>query len=166
MNRSETERPHARLAGLPGNARFAATGFVFGVIFIAVDIIAIIAGENADLYFTLAEYIFLPLIILAFAVLFLLSSGRLLFVRLFRWSAIALTLAYLAAIAWDALLYLRQGLPTPVLAGGILVLFSPLLMMMWRDLRRSRWLDPSSLPHEWELAALRDPKSINYRGPR
>ena len=48
----------------------------------------------------------------------------------------------------------------------ILVLVSPMLLLMWRDFRRSRWLDPDSLPSEWEIAAIRDPKSINYRPPK
>jgi hypothetical protein len=40
------------------------------------------------------------------------------------------------------------------------------MFLMWRDFRRCRWLDPNSLPHEWEIAAIRDPNSINYRPPK
>ncbi|MEE3501150.1 hypothetical protein [Acidiphilium acidophilum] len=48
----------------------------------------------------------------------------------------------------------------------LLALISPFIYLMHRDLKRSRWLDPKSLPHEWEIPAINDPTSISYRPPK
>jgi cell division protein FtsW (lipid II flippase) len=48
----------------------------------------------------------------------------------------------------------------------IFLLTAPFFLLMRRDFRRSRWLDPDSLPSEWEIAAIHDPNSINYQPPK
>jgi hypothetical protein len=99
----------------------------------------------------------------------LLNSGKLAIIRALRALAVGITVAYAAAIAVDAvraLLYPLDQVLLSAVAGVMLVMFSPLLVLMWRDFRGSRWLDPRSLPHEWEMAAIRDPNSINYRPPK
>jgi hypothetical protein len=163
------DRPADRPSGMPGNARFAGAGIGFGIVFIVADIAAVAAGNDMNVYFGLAGYAFLPLIVVVVLTLALLNSGKLAIIRALRALAAGITVAYAAAIAVDALralLYPLDEVLLSAVAGVMLVMFSPLIWLMWRDFRRSRWLDPRSLPHEWEIAAIRDPNSINYRPPK
>ncbi|MDE1896942.1 MAG: hypothetical protein KGH91_07700, partial [Rhodospirillales bacterium] len=90
-------------------------------------------------------------------------------VKLYRKLAVGVTVAYIGSIVLNIaqIIYYKWDRPVMAAIGTIfLVLVSPMLFLMWRDFRRSRWLDPASLPSEWEIAAIRDPKSINYRPPK
>jgi hypothetical protein len=167
--RGDLAAPADRPAGLPGNARFAAAGLAFGIIFIVTDIIAVFAGNDMTVYGDLATETAVPLIVAVVLTIWLLNRGRLALIKFCRRLAVAVTVAYVAAIVVDAArvaLYPLDSVLLSGVAGVLLAVFSPLQVLMWRDFRRCRWLDPRALPHEWELAAIRDPKSVNYRPPR
>lgn len=81
------------------------------------------------------------------------GAGRLWAVRLFRWTSLVAAGLYLPILA--AGIWLDSGDPPP--DGGLaFVIFSfavlklGCLALLFATLRRVRWLDPSSLPHEWE----------------
>jgi len=153
---------------MPGNSRFAGVGVMFGIAFVVINIVVLVAGDNADEYFRLGETVFFPLVAFVVLIGVLLNTGKLWFVKAFRIMAVIVTVAYAAAILVDifvALVIAGDGFEG-IFETGFLVLFSPLIFLMWRDFRRCRWLDPNSLPHEWEIAAIRDPNSINYRPPK
>jgi hypothetical protein len=162
-------KPGNRPPGLPGNSRFAAAGGIVGLIFITIESAAMISvyTNNPQDFFNCLEPAFLPLIGLCLLVTFLLNSGRLIFVKLFRWLAVIVTYLYAGVALLTIVQLLAYGVERALIdAVGlvVLLLLSPLLGLMWRDFKRCRWLDPKSLPHEWEIAAIHDPSSINYRG--
>lgn len=140
-----------------------------GIVFISINIVAIATGNNVDQYFEWIERIFLPLLLLSLAPIFLMNTGKLVFIKAFRIIAMITSLSYGFMFILD--LFLMASYPFTLFGGAVtigvlLLLFSPLQYLMWRDFRRSRWLDPTSLPHEWEIAAIRDPSSINYHPPK
>jgi len=150
-------KPGNRPPGLPGNSRFAAAGGIVGLIFITIESAAMISvyTNNPQDFFNCLEPAFL------------LNSGRLIFVKLFRWLAVIVTYLYAGVALLTIVQLLAYGVERALIdAVGlvVLLLLSPLLGLMWRDFKRCRWLDPKSLPHEWEIAAIHDPSSINYRG--
>lgn len=85
-----------------------------------------------------------------------LSSGKLWVIRLFRASTYLAALLYLVIIACGMYLYSGKTPIDPGLALVILVLSIvqlPLFIAIYRALARVRWLDPKSLPSEWEPPA-------------
>jgi hypothetical protein len=173
MNRHEpkSQMPGDRPRGVPGNARFAGAGVVSGILFIFVALCAdysVYTNNPAD-YFGVAAPLLFPVVIFGTAVAWLLNRGKLVFVKLFRKLAELVSAAYVATIILGIfqVLYYKWDRPLITVMGIILlVVFSPMQLLMWRDFRRCRWLDPNSLPSEWEIAAIRDPNSINYRRPK
>jgi hypothetical protein len=141
---------------------------MFGFAFVVINVVALVAGDNADEYFRLGEITIFPLVGFITLIAWLLNTGKLWFVRAFRILAVIVTTAYAGAILVDvfvAVAIAGDGFDG-IFEAGTLVFLSPLMFLMWRDFRRCRWLDPNSLPHEWEIAAIRDPNSINYRPPK
>jgi hypothetical protein len=84
------------------------------------------------------------------------GSGKLWAVRLFRWSTHVAALLYVLIFA--CAIYLVAG-KAPVDSGLGWVVFIaslvelPLFFVIYRALNRVRWLDPKSLPSEWEAPA-------------
>ncbi len=153
---------------MPGNSRFAGAGVMFGIILLTVNVIALGAGSNADEFFSLGEIVLFPLVAVVVLILILLNTGKLWIVRAFRSLAVIVSVCYAVAIVVDAIAALsKMGVSgAGIIDAGLLILISPLMFFMWRAFHRCRWLDPKSLPHEWEIAAIRDPTSINYRPPK
>lgn len=165
------ERPGNRPSGIPGNARFAGGGVIIGIIFIVINLAAdySVYTNNPGDYFGSLTPVFFPMVFICVLLAFLLNTGKLIFVKLYRQLAVIVTAAYIGSILLNTGMILDYGLDRAFLAmigAIILVLLSPVLFLMWRDFRRSRWLDPNSMPSEWEIAAIRDPNSINYRPPK
>jgi hypothetical protein len=135
---------------------------------VSIDIVAIVAGDNADEYFRLSEIAMFPILLLMFLPAWLVNTGKLAFVRAFRVVAVIVSVAYAVTFIVDAVAAVSNTdeAGAGLIAGILLLLMSPIMFFMWRDFRRCRWLDPNSLPHEWEIAAIRDPNSINYRPPK
>ncbi len=173
MNRHESrqQQPGNRPSGIPGNTRFAVAGVVTGIMFIVIALCAdysVYTNNPAD-YFGTFTPLMIPTVLAGVASLWLLNTGKLVFVKLFRKLAVIVSAAYVGVILLGIFQLLYYKWDRPVIAAIsiiILVVFSPMQFLMWRDLRRSRWLDPESLPSEWEIAAIRDPNSINYRRPK
>ena len=164
-------QPGNRPPGIPGNARFASAGLAVGIIFIVINAVAAYAvfTNDSDNYFHATDKVFFALIILVPVSMFLLNTGKLIFIKLYRKLALAVSAIYALMIVLDLTQLWLYGTDRASFdIGGVilLLLLSPLQFLMWRDLRHSRWLDPTSLPEEWEIAAIHDPTSINYRAPK
>lgn len=141
------------------------------LLFISVNLVANVEvyQNSPKIYFYVGKIIFLPVLIGFIGLGLIANSGKLVFIKLIRYIAIFLTLLYFFVLIIDFLqiYFLETDRVFPVIIESvILILFSPLLYFMRRDFHRSRWLDPMSLPHEWEISAIRDPNSINYRPPK
>ena len=90
-----------------------------------------------------------------------LRAGKLWAVRLFNWSAWAMLISYPILLA--AAFYLFFGerpsaqdplAPDLAITQFIVSALEPIgFFFLFRGLRRVRWLDPASLPHEWEPPA-------------
>jgi hypothetical protein len=153
---------------MPGNSRFAGAGVMFGIILVTVNAVALAAGSNADEFFSIGEIVIFPLVAVVVLILILLNTGKLCIIRAFRSLAVIVSVCYAVAIIVDTIAAFSNTGESGagIIDAGLLILISPLMFLMWRDFRRCRWLDPKSLPHEWEIAAIRDPASINYRPPK
>ncbi|MDE2319296.1 MAG: hypothetical protein KGK02_06315 [Rhodospirillales bacterium] len=173
MNRHEVKNqlPGNRPYGMPGNARFAGGGVAIGIMFIVINL----AGNYSVYtnvpgnYFGVIDIVLFPLGVLCGLLALLLNTGKLIIIKLYRKLAMLVSVGYVGAILLNVaqIVYYKWDRPVMAAIGTIiLLLVSPVLFLMWRDFRRSRWLDPQSLPSEWELAAIRDPSSINYRPPK
>jgi hypothetical protein len=167
-HRDSGERPGNRLPGMPGNSRFAGAGVMFGIILVTANVVALVAGSDADEFFRLGEIVMFPLVAVVVLIVIVLNTGKLWVVRAFRIIAIVVSAAYSVAIIVDGVAAFSSSgeAGAGMIDAILLILISPLMFLMWRDFRRCRWLDPNSLPHEWEIAAIRDPNSINYRPPK
>lgn len=84
-----------------------------------------------------------------------LSRGKLWAVKLFRWSTHAFAVACPVIIAYSLFIYARRP-EDSALAVILLVLAVfqlPAFFVIYRSFARVRWLDPVSLPSEWEPPA-------------
>ncbi|WP_427978300.1 hypothetical protein [Acidocella sp.] len=143
------------------------SGILF--IFVALGADYSVYTDNPADYFGVLAPLLIPVVLITTAFAWLLNTGKLVFVKLFRTLAVLVSAAYVGVILLGIfeLLYYKWDRPVIAAIGLImLVMFSPAQFLMWRDLRRCRWLDPDSLPDEWEVAAIRDPNSINYKRPK
>lgn len=81
------------------------------------------------------------------------GRGKLWAVKLLRWSTYALTAAYPAVLAYAVEMYSGTS-PFGRPFAWITFIFSaiqlPLFFVIYRAFTRVRWLDPGSLPTEWE----------------
>ncbi|MDE1896943.1 MAG: hypothetical protein KGH91_07705 [Rhodospirillales bacterium] len=173
MNRhkAKSQLPGNRPYGMPGNARFAGAGVAIGIIFIVINLAAnySVYTNVPGSYFGVIEVVLIPLGVLCGLLALLLNTGKLIIIKLYRKLAMLVSVGYVGVILLNIaqIIYYKWDRPVmAVICTIILLLVSPILFLMWRDFRRSRWLDPASLPSEWEIAAIRDPKSINYRPPK
>lgn len=90
-----------------------------------------------------------------------LRAGKLWAVRMFNWSSWAMIIYYPFDLAVALYLFFGEApsAQDPLAPGLGVVLFffcalEPIgFFFLFRGLRRVRWLDPASLPHEWEPPA-------------
>jgi hypothetical protein len=90
------------------------------------------------------------------------GQGKLWAVRLFRWSVYAAAGCYLPILAMALYAFLgagpRQLDPTAPDMAIVQFIFSALepigFVILFRALAKVRWLDPTSLPREWEPSAI------------
>ncbi|MEE3501152.1 hypothetical protein [Acidiphilium acidophilum] len=164
------ERPGNRPGGIPENARYASAAvgvFALSTEGLLVNYLVYINKSN-QLFVYGEPFIFIAVPVMM-AVLYSLRSGRLFFIKLFvsfcQLTYIVYGLNWIISI-FQTFYYndIRNGLAVSNIL--LLVLISPFVYLMHRALKRSRWLDPKSLPHEWEIPAINDPTSISYRPPK
>ncbi|HQT59990.1 MULTISPECIES: hypothetical protein [unclassified Acidiphilium] len=166
-----TERPGNRPFGIPANARWAGVpipGFL-AIAIAALDAWTVWRNASPATYFHYGKIMFFPLIAAGVLMAWALNSGKLVMIRLWRVFARLVVVAYaLLAVIFIAELavYPVSRAFGAVIGLIILLLTAPFFLLMRRDFRRSRWLDPDSLPSEWEIAAIHDPNSINYQPPK
>ena len=171
---SATKHPHAAAkqsrihdtqhTGLPGNRPRGAplpaarAAGAFAVAFALL--LAELYGCLSDLIgFDFGRFMLAEIVIGVTILLFLLgglSSGRLWAIRLFRASSHLSALFYVVVIACGAYLYSGK---TPIDSGLALIILVlsilqfPLFIVIYRAFARVRWLDPKSVPSEWEAPA-------------
>lgn len=149
-------QPGDRPRGAPSNAIGAIVAFYFAVgltVFEALGCLADVAGFAFD-GFLLVQLAVVVAVLLP--ILIGLGGGRLWAVRLFRAIACAAVLACPVVILYA--IHLVAGKPPldPGLGWVIIVLAIAQIaafVVIFRGLRRVRWLDPASLPDEWEPPA-------------
>lgn len=95
--------------------------------------------------------------------LFVVRSGRLIGLHLFRSTAFLLTAMLLIGLAAAALVAFGiagDGTHDARLGGqfgvGAFLICTPVLWLLLRALKRVRWLDPTSAPEEWEPPVKRN----------
>ena len=159
-----------RAAGLPGDRprgapRVAIKGFVAWYLVIGAscaelaNLVPFVTGAGPTAYM-IAGVVAASLIIVTITVG--LGLGRLWAVHLFRATALIGAILYLPILG--AGIWLDSGDPPldPGL-GFVIFVFAAMkligLAVLFDTLRRVRWLDPASLPHEWE------PPSVPMRYP-
>lgn len=127
----------------------------------AAEIAALLPYATAGIPFSykLQEIILVSAIVLL--IMIGMRYGKLWSIRLFRYFSYVVATFHLPILA--AAFYLRaskgalQVDPHAPILGGMILVFSvlelPGLFVLFRALRRVRWLDSDSLPHEWEPPA-------------
>lgn len=81
-----------------------------------------------------------------------LSKGKLWAVKLFRWSTHTFAIAYPAIVVCSIYLFGKtpDGSALAWVFLGLTIVQIPALLVLYRAFARVRWLDPKSLPQEWE----------------
>ncbi|WP_282512248.1 hypothetical protein [Burkholderia cepacia] len=153
-----TERPGDRPRGGPRPVIVAAVGFFLGVGFSITELILGMASafgiDHGDVL--LPGWILISVIMMPVGVG--MGAGKLWAVRLFRWLSFGAMALYLPLLGLA--FYLHAG-PAPIDPGQAIVMFVsavvklPPLFILYRAIRTVRWLDPDSLPHEWEPPYIR-----------
>ncbi|WP_460908128.1 hypothetical protein [Paraburkholderia jirisanensis] len=153
----QTERPGNRPRGAPRQAAIAAGAFFLGGGLTFSEIVEATTSLTTirfdDLF--LPAWIALSIIMLTFSIG--MGAGKLWAVRLFRWLSFGAMALYVPLLLLA--LYLNAG-PRPIDPGFAPVMFvfavikAPCFVIIYRAIRQLRWLDPRSLPHEWEPSAL------------
>ncbi|VWC74152.1 hypothetical protein BLA39750_00753 [Burkholderia lata] len=148
-----TERPGDRPRGGPRPVIVAGIAFFFGVGFSLSELILGMASalgiDHGDVLlpgWVLISVIMMPVVVG-------MGAGKLWAVRLFRWLSFGAMALYLPLLGLA--FYLHAG-PQAIDSGQAVVMFVmavvklPPLFILYRAIRTVRWLDPASLPHEWE----------------
>ncbi|CAB3727553.1 hypothetical protein LMG24076_05184 [Trinickia soli] len=153
--------PRKGVAGQPGNRPRGAPQAAVGAL---MAFFVIGAFTLVELYGCLANFLgfefsngFL-LVEIAVATAFLLSvligigGGKLWAVKLVRWSTYAFTTAYPAILVGSIVLYGKtpSGSALAWVFFGLAIVQIPAFFVMYSAFARIRWLDPKSLPSEWE----------------
>lgn len=149
-------RPGNRPAGAPpqaipaGMAFFVAVGTTFMELFDCLGDVVGFASEN----YRFEEIAVAAAIMLTVGIG--IGKGKRWAVRLFRSLSYAGMAALAAVLAFGAFLTMGAH-PLDACLAWVIFAFAvvqiPLYVVIFRALRRVRWLDPESLPHEWEPSA-------------
>jgi len=148
----------------------ALSGWAFLIYLIPIGTTLDIAAyfNNFGIYFYNAQWIFLGVVPVFMSTLILMGQGKLLGVRLFNAESWLLIAAYIPmtvaviALALGIVPGYKSGVEYEaslqvafvcVIAGAVCV------VLILHGLRHVRWLDPKSLPHEWEISSRSDPAS-------
>lgn len=149
----QPERPGDRPRGTPAQAVLAGGAFFVAAGFTFVELVYGIASlmHVGDEVVMLPTWIVLSIVMLTVGIG--VGRGKLWAVRLFRWLSFVSMALYLPLLVLA--LYLNAG-PIPIDRGLAVVMFVSAVVkllpfiIIYRALRKVRWLDPDSLPHEWE----------------
>jgi hypothetical protein len=152
-SRPSDERPGNRPRGAPKRAVIAGCAFFVGAGFTLTELLFGAASafgiDHGDVL--VPGWVCLSAIMLTVAIG--MGAGKLWAVRLFRWLSFGAMALYLPLLGLAFHLYAG---PTPIDSGQAVVMFVmavvklPPLFILYRAIRTVRWLDPASLPHEWE----------------
>lgn len=162
------ERPGNRPPGAP-----AAVGIAAGAFFVAVGCTFIeLYSCAADLAgFDFAKYALAEIAICVSLMILVglgLRTGMLWAVQLFRWTTHIAALLCPAAIACAVWLAVGTTPRDPALIWivAVLAIFQiPSFIVIYRIFARVRWLDPKSLPSEWEPPTERASSGIRHNAP-
>ncbi|WP_231716650.1 hypothetical protein [Burkholderia ubonensis] len=147
------ERPGNRPPGAPRLAVIAGGAFFLGVGLTFAELVEGTASLKGIHYDDMIVPAWAVLTIIMLTVSIGIGSGKLWAVRLFRRLSFAAMALYLPLLALA--FYLNAG-RTPIDQDLAFVMFVfavvkvPCLIIIYRAIRQLRWLDPDSLPHEWE----------------
>ncbi len=100
-----------------------------------------------------------------------LAYGRVYAIYYFRWFGFLLMsfhifLGVIAVLLWNSGTYVRESGLGPMFLLIVLVATSPLTILYIRALLYVRWLDPRSLPQEWELPIPRQMRRLSVASAR
>lgn len=147
------ERPGNRPRGAPKPAVIAGGAFFVGAGFTFTELLLGMASafgiDHGDVL--IPGWVCLSAIMLPVAIG--MGAGKLWAVRLFRWLSFGAIVLYLPLLGLAFYLYAGPRAIDPGLAFVMFVMAAvkPLpLFIIYRAIRTVRWLDPASLPHEWE----------------
>jgi hypothetical protein len=162
------EHPQNRPRGAPKNALYTVGMSGLLVVFSAIDSLSnyTVAQNEFQNFLDQASYIIFIGPICLVVYLRYAGNGKISTIKLIRKLVFFDTLWMIFNILWALYLIITIDLDySSPCVGGILlyVIMTPFLIRMYRGMRESRWLDPNSLPHEWEINALDDPTSPSYR---
>ncbi|GAB2914203.1 hypothetical protein GCM10027093_60870 [Paraburkholderia jirisanensis] len=150
------EQPGNRPPGAPRQAAVAGGAFFLGAGLTFAELVASIASFMGISYddLILPGWIVLSVIMLTVGIG--IGGGKLWAVKLFRWLSFGAIALYLPLIAFA--LYLNAGsAPIDIDLARVMYVFAvvklPALVVIYKAIRQVRWLDPKSLPHEWEPSA-------------
>ncbi len=173
VERRNINQPGDRQPGLPRAAVLPCAGIIFVLLVVSVSLVgdySFIFSSEPEAFLHNVRYLYIGVPVTIVPLVYVFKSGKLWAIRLIRTLVrvanaiygLAIVLAAVSAYlsTEDSWLYFLL-VPLPALA-----LAAPLVYLMNTKMARCRWLDPHSLPHEWELPAIHDPNDRAYRGPR
>lgn len=164
------DRPRDRPRGAPASATYhVVSAFFLGAL--VPDIAAMLYGafiSNFTFVVNVSVVVFVVEIAYLVPMAILTGQGKLIGVRLLNIvgysSIVGFFIEIVSFLALSVLTFSHS--PFPAQAGTALIVAavflaggSPLVVLVWNGLRHIRWLDPKSLPHEWELSTRSDPNS-------
>jgi hypothetical protein len=162
------EHPQNRPRGIPQNAVITVAMSAILVLFSVITSLSnyTVSQNEFKNFLDQASYIIFigPICVVFFARYS--GNGKISTIKLIRKLVFFDTLWMIFNILWALYLIITINLDYsfPCVGGIFLyVIMTPFLIRMYRGMRESRWLDPNSLPHEWEINALDDPTSPSYR---
>lgn len=150
----QTGQPENRPPRAPWSAAFASAGFCLVAAMILIEVYLCLS-DLLQFNFAgpgfLGMWVGISAILLSFIVG--IGRGKLWAVKLLRWSTYVLTALYPVVLVYAVEMYSGTS-PFGKPFAWITFIFSaiqlPLFFQIYRAFRRVRWLDPKSLPSEWE----------------
>jgi len=148
----------------------AFSGWAFLILVVPIGITLEIAAyfDNFGIYYQNAQWLFLGVMPVFMSTLILMGQGKLLGVRLFNIESWLLIAAYIPmtvaaiALALGVVPGCKYGVEHEAslqVAFVCVIVGAVCTVLILHGLRHVRWLDPKSLPHEWEISSRSDPAS-------
>lgn len=164
------DRPRDRPRGAPTAALYKVACICLLSALVPDTAWLLFGAEQNSYYFALKHIgLFFPLqIVIMLAVMTMTALGKRKGVFMMYWGGygiMALYLANLIAFLWLSTTifftkpYHYQAGTALIMAAVFLAIGGPMVILGWNGLRHIRWLDPNSLPHEWEISTRSDPEA-------